>query len=717
VSANPGEDALREILAEGANCWHISRAERAAFIVDGESYFRAVRESICRAHHCVYIVGWDIHNELRMVREAPDDGFPNELGALLDAVARQRPDLNVYVLEWDFSMIYAMERDFFPRYKLRWRSHHRVHFSLDGEHPVGASQHQKIVVVDGSVAFCGGFDLSKWRWDTSSHLPEDKRRLDPNGESYPPFHDVQMVVDGAAARALSDIAHQRWLDATQSELPACRAKREHDPWPPSVDPMFRGIDIGIARTLPAYKDRDEVREVEQLYVDSIRSAQHLIYIENQFLSSHRVGQALARRLEEENGPEVIIVMPAKTGGWLEQHTMDVLRGRVLRCLRDADQHQRLRVYFVRLAVEPEVSLMIHAKVMIVDDTFARVGSSNISNRSMGLDSECDLAIESTGSNDCTNVIAGFRRRLLAEHLGVEPESVADAERNHPSLIEAIESLRGDVRSLEPLSGEVPPDVDEWVPDSALLDPEKPVEPDELLKYFVGPEQEKGLSRQLLKLGAILVVLIALAAAWHWTPLGEWLDVDSATAAVRWMEARPFTPLIVLLAYVVASLVVIPVTLMIVASVVVFGPWLGTTYALAGSELAALATFGLGALLGRRRVRKLAGTRINRIGRTLSNRGLLTIITLRIVPVAPFTVINVIAGVSDVRLRDFALGSFVGMLPGVLAVAFFTDRVVASIREPSATSIITAITAGTLAAVGLLGLRHWLRRRGKRGRSG
>jgi uncharacterized membrane protein YdjX (TVP38/TMEM64 family) len=244
----------------------------------------------------------------------------------------------------------------------------------------------------------------------------------------------------------------------------------------------------------------------------------------------------------------------------------------------------------------------------------------------------------------------------------------------------------------------------------LLDPEKPVEPDELLEYFVGPEEERSLSRQLLKLGAILVGLLALAAAWRWTPLSEWLDVDSATAAARWMQAQPFTPLIVLGTFVIASLAVVPVTLMIVSTVVVFGPWLGMVYAFAGSELAALATFGVGALLGRRRVGRLTGGRINRISRAISNRGVLTIVTLRIVPVAPFTVINIIAGVSEIRLRDFALGSFVGLMPGIFAMAFFTDRVVASIREPSATSIIAAIVVGSLAVAGLFGLRHWLRSR-------
>ncbi len=701
------------ILCEGRNCWRTARAERAAFIIDGEDYFRAVRESICRAQRSIHIVGWDIHNELRLLREDPKDGFPTRLGDLLEAVVRERPGLQVYILEWDFSMIYAMERDFFPRYKLRWKSHDRVHFCLDGEHPLGASQHQKIVAIDDRVAFCGGIDLTKCRWDTSDHRPDDARRIDPNGEPYPPFHDVQMLVDGDAARALGEIARERWLAASAEEPLPGERHADDDPWPPSANHSCAGVDLGIARTMPAHEDREEVREVEQLYLDSIAAARRFIYIENQYLSSHEIGKALAERLEDEDGPEVVIVVPKATGGWLEQHTMDVLRNNVLRRLREADQFERLRVYFARLSDEPESSLMIHAKVMIVDDAFARVGSSNLSNRSMGLDSECDLAIEAGESNDCDAAIADFRRRLLAEHLGTKIESLAEAEEKHPSLIEAIESLRTGGRSLEALPIETRADDDQWLPDLALLDPEKPVEPEALLQYFLGPGQEKPLSRQILKLAAILLGLLALAATWRWTPLGDWLGVDEFTAAGRWIDAQPLTPLLVLSAYVVGGVLVAPITLMIVATVAVFGPWLGMGYALAGSELSALATFGLGALLGRGRVSRLAGSRVNRISRALSDRGMLTIATLRIVPVAPFSVINVIAGVSDIRLRDFALGSALGILPGILAMAFLTDRIVASIREPSAISIAAAIAVGIAVVGALFALRRMFRHRAGR----
>ena len=701
---------MRSVLEQGSNCWRLAHADRIAFVVDGENYFRAVREAFCNAQHSIFIVGWDIHSELRLVRNGEQDDYPVKLGPLLDSLVRERRELNVYILNWDFAMIYAMEREFFPHYKLRWKSHDRVHFCLDGNHPVGASQHQKIVVVDDKVAFSGGLDLSKWRWDTSAHAIDNAQRIDPDGKEYPPFHDVQMLVDGEAAAALGDLVRARWRTATDSDSVSLNTGTTGDPWPASCVAAQEKVDIGIARTLPAYKDRDEVREVERLYVDSIEAAQRFIYMENQYLSSERIVSALANRLQESGGPQVVIVMPEKTGGWLEQHTMDVLRARVLQQLREADKHGRFRIYSVRLAEDPQVSLMIHAKVMVIDDCFARVGSSNASNRSMGLDSECDIAVESNEAQDCSDAIVAFRRRLLAEHLGVEKDDVAAAEQVHESLVETIESLRGGERTLEPLSGEIPDDVDAWVPDSALLDPEKPIEPDEFLDQIVEPDHRKPAYRYLLRIGLLVAAVFGMAALWRWTPLSDWLDIDRAEAAANWIRDSRFTPVLVLAVYVIGGLVAVPITLMIIATVTVFGPWAGAAYALVGAEIAALAAFGVGHAIGRDVVSRIGGSRVNRLSRKLSERGVLTTMTLRIVPVAPFTVINIIAGISEIRLRDFAIGSFIGMVPGVMAISLLADRIIASLRDPSATSILVLVAAIALVVMSLIGLRYWIQRK-------
>lgn len=191
---------------------------------------------------------------------------------------------------------------------------------------------------------------------------------------------------------MAELAKERWQRAC-GERPTIDERVEiGDPWPSSVKPDFQNVQVAISRTCPSYEDYAEVREVEQLYLDSIAAARDFIYIENQYLSAYRIGEALKERLQQAGGPEVVIALPKKTGGWLEQHTMDVLRGRIMRRLQKADPHDRLRIYYPRIAVHLDVSLIVHAKVMVIDDCFARVGSSNLSNRSLGLDSECDLAV-------------------------------------------------------------------------------------------------------------------------------------------------------------------------------------------------------------------------------------------------------------------------------------------------------------------------------------
>lgn len=702
---------METFIKPSQNCHRLVTAHRAAVVIDGADYYRALHEAFRRATSSIFIVGWDLHSEVRLIRDNGADGYPERLGELLDRLADEKPQLQVYLLSWDFAMIYAMEREFFPRYKLKWRSHDHVHFGLDGHHPVGASQHQKVVVIDDALAFVGGLDVSQWRWDTPRHRPRDDRRVDPRGETYPPFHDVQMAVDGPAAVELGKLVRERWERSEGNRPDQSTPDEAAEPWPPCLKPDFRDIKIAIARTLPAYEDQPQVQEVRQLYLDGIAAARHSIYIENQYLSANCIGEALKKRLEDRDGPEIVIVMPEKTGGWLEQHTMDVLRGRLVAGLRAANRHDRLRIYYPRLGTDPHSALMVHAKVMIVDDDFLRIGSSNLSNRSMGFDSECDLVIAADANHSgLSEKIAGIRARLIAEHLGREPDEVSRAIETHGAIIPAIESLRDGARTLMPLSAKIPAEVDEWVPESELLDPEKPVPPDELLDLFVSPEQQPAAFRHALKILILIAVVAGLAVLWRWTPLGDYVDLASARTMATWIKAQPLAPLLVAGVYVAGGLVALPVTLMIIATVAVFGTWLGLLYALAGSWLSAATLFGIGRLMGRNTVRRFAGGLLNRLSRTLSDKGLLTVVTFRIVPVAPFSVVNLIAGVSEIRWRDFALGTLIGMVPGVVAVALLADRIAASLRHPDLEQVAILLASIFLVGLGLVGLRHWIKRK-------
>lgn len=475
-------------LEPGRNCWRVERAGRVAFLVDAAVYFSAFRDACTQARHSITLIGWDLDGRIELVRGADaGGGAPRVLGDLLEHLVRERPGLTVRILAWDFTWIYALERDWLTPVRLGWNTSDRLIYRTDAHHPVGASHHQKIVVVDDAVAFVGGIDLGPRRWDTPAHDPEDDRRTDPAGDAYSPHHDVQAVVSGPAARALGDLARERWERAGNDPWSPRKEPDGDEPWPADLEPDLVDIDVALARTEPEHDGRDGVREVEALHLDAIDAARRSIYVENQYLTADRIVDRIAGRLEHRDGPEVVLVLPHHTHGWLEQATMDVLRDRAIERLRSADRHGRLRIVYPWIQGLGDDRLNVHAKVVVIDDRFVRVGSANLSNRSMGLDTECDLAIVADGDHDRRG-IARFRRRLVAEHVGCEPDRLAEAEGDDgEGLIASIETAqRGDgsreLRRLEPTNASF---ASRLLPHGSLLDPERPVGVTDFLRGLVG----------------------------------------------------------------------------------------------------------------------------------------------------------------------------------------------------------------------------------------
>ncbi len=674
----------------GHNCWQVTQCKRLAVLVDGESYFAAVRSALIAAQRRIFILAWDIHSQVKLLAEDPGDGLPTTLSDLLLALLERNPDLDVYILLWSYAPIYALEREPLFFGDTPWDGHPRLHFAQDDHHPLVASHHQKVVMVDGRIAFCGGFDLSKWRWDTSEHLAEDGRRVDVDGKSYPPFHDIQMLVDGQAAGALEALCLNRWTRATGEELAAVEPL-ESDPWPSEVVAMLQDHGCAIARTLPAYEEQPEVREVERLYLDMIAAAERFIYIENQYLTSSAICEALEKRLRRRRGPEVVIVLPQETGGWLEQHTMDVLRARKLEPLGEADRHGRLRVYCPSVPGLKSGCLMVHAKLMIIDDHLLRVGSSNLSNRSMGLDTECDLCVAARDEGERA-AIAGLRRQLLGMFLDVDSESVAAAEEREGSLIAAIESLRSGGRTLAPLPNEIDPEWERQLPDDRLIDPDRPLNAADVSDAVVGRHSMPHARRRLWLGVGLVLMLLALAAAWRWTDLGNWLQPQTLATSVTTALHGPWGPAFLAAGYILGSLIAVPVTLLILVTALVYGPALGSLYALAGSLLAATATYELGYYLGRPGVERLSGGSIHRLSERLARRGILTIVAVRIIPVAPFTVVNLFAGASHIGRRDYLIGTLIGMIPGVAAMSVFAEGIMALVRDADFKQFLVAAIA-------------------------
>jgi len=697
----------QSILKPGHNCWQTIHADKVALLIDGERYFGAFHQALQNARHSVYILSWDIDSRMRLIRKQdnPSD-WPEELGLFISEVLRRNPDLNIYILNWDWAMVYTMEREWLPMYKPVWLSQNRLHFKLDSVCPLGASQHQKVVVIDDEIAFSGGFDLGKHRWDSSDHLGHDDRRMDPDNLPYPPFHDVQMMVAGKAAKVLGELARERWWRVTGDRLPKPSDKDE-TAWPEGIDAWFENIEVGIARTMPQYEDFEEVREVEELFVDSIQAAKHLIYIENQYFTSWKVADLLVDSLQQHDGPDILLVLPFCTGGWLEQVTMDVLRYRVVCRLQQADKHNRLRVCYPHHEELGESHISLHGKIMVIDDKLLRVGSANLSNRSMGLDSECDMVIEAK-SHQQSEGISAFREQLLCEHLAMEKNELRQALSQAGSLIHLIDQRQQQPRTLRALDCKVTEFAEQILPSSAVVDPERPLDPEELTQLFLPIEQPQSARKQWWKIVIALLVVLTLTAVWRFSPMSDFLNPENLKVIADTIKSHPLTPLLVIGIFSLAGLIAFPVTLLIVTTALTFGPVWGSIYSLAGSLISAVMGYGIGHYLGRKSVQKLAGSSLNRLSRRLAQHGILAVITVRIIPVAPFTVINLVAGASHIKPRDYTLGTLLGMLPGILGITVFADSLIKTVQqpEPSQIAIFTGIAVVIISV--MLGLKKLLK---------
>ncbi|WP_435874754.1 VTT domain-containing protein [Pandoraea capi] len=715
MSGSPAGEATGSphgLLQAGRNCWRIAPAARMRMLVDGDAYFSALREALLAARHTVFILGWDIDSRMQLTPNGPDDGFPPGLRDFLDALVRRRKSLRIYCLSWDFAMLYALEREWLPSVKLDWKTHRRLSFRLDGRHPTGASHHQKVVVIDQRVAFVGGLDLTRNRWDTSAHAPDAPARRDPAGHAYPPFHDVQALVDGPAAHALAELAEDRWHRATGMHVDLTpRSARDApyaplDPWPVSVAPDLTDVDIAISRTAPAFEGRPAVQEIEALYRDAIASARRRLYLENQYFTANVIGDALIDRLAAPDCPDIAVVSRRAESGWLQEQSMGVLRARLYRRLRAADPRARFRLYCPEVPGIAPACVNVHSKVMVVDDELLVIGSANLNNRSMALDTECNLAVAANGDARIAAGIARARNRLLAEHLDVTDAAMASALSRDAGLHGAIDALHRDgERTLSAFVPELRDADDAASPGAVVLDPMEPIDFENVMGTFIETEARPLLAGRIVALVLLLLALAGIALAWRYTPLREWADLPRVLRLVERIRLVPLAPMAIMAVYLVGTLVMVPVTVLIVVTVVVFGPFAGAAYALAGTSLGAAAGYGVGRMLGRDAVQRFGGQRLNALSRQIGNHGLLAMVVLRLMPIAPFTLVNLVVGASRIRLRDCLLGTLIGMLPGIVIAAALVDRVAALAQRPSGWTAALLAAVLVLPGMGVVALRR------------
>lgn len=439
------------LLTPGETCWRVATADRAAMLLDARAYFSAAHWALQQARRSICLLGWGFDPRARLSPHRSGEAHgPDEIGALLLRLSAERPELDIRLLIWKSALPISASQHFFPHRARGWFKGSRVHFALDASVPFGACHHQKALIVDDRLAFCGGGDFGVDRWDTEAHLDRDSRRIMPGGREHAPRHDVMMMVDGEAARALGDLARERWRTAQNSRilLPASEDLAQVDPWPPFIAPQFTRVRVAVARTQPGWRGRAEVRETEALHLKAIAQAKRTIYLENQYFTSLIVGEALAERLQEPDGPEVLIVSTLHSPSYFDRFTMDRTRWRLVEQLKAADRRGRLRVYYP--CTDHGRPIIVHSKVSIIDDRLLRAGSANLNHRSAGFDTECDLALEAE-TPQAAAAIAAFRAHLIGHFLGVGAATAQAAIDRTGSLGAAIDALTVAVsRRLEPL---------------------------------------------------------------------------------------------------------------------------------------------------------------------------------------------------------------------------------------------------------------------------
>ncbi|NUP07638.1 MAG: phospholipase [Polyangiaceae bacterium] len=475
-------------------CWCSVDIDLAGLLIDGRDYYRAFCDAALKAERYILLAGWQFDSKVKLLRgeDAAQAAHPVKLKELLNWLCANNPQLRIYMLAWDFHVVFALEREWLQQVSFDWTTHENIHFLFDAAHPTGACHHQKFVVVDDQIAFLGGIDICEHRWDTDQHRLEEPHRKS-RGLKHPPFHDVQAFLRSRdAALALRGLFESRWQGAGGEPLDLAPAGSATSRVAVStfIPDKLRRVaarSAVISRTDPYGRPTniEGCQEIKKLLLRAIDGAERCIYIETQYLSARAVGLALGARLadDERSRLDVVVILNPRAENFKEEVAIGLAQARIIADLRrlGAEGGHRVGVYFSRPGhegcVDPEGSTYIHSKVMIVDDTFLTVGSANLTNRSLSLDTELNVSFEADGGDaDLVRSIRAIRRGLLTEHAGLElPER---DEELIAVLDDAAERRRGKIRPY-------PPPTEQELELMRVVDPEaSPFDPD------LGPSVEQ-----------------------------------------------------------------------------------------------------------------------------------------------------------------------------------------------------------------------------------
>lgn len=431
----------QSILNLKENCWRIKEVDHLAILFDGNDYYQAFFDVAKQAKHSILISGWEV--DARMGLGRVGKGYPDNLRDYFNDLAKKRESLKIWILSWKPAFFLAFGRERFAKSRWNFKTLSRITYSNDKLPYLFSSFHEKMILIDNCCAFLGGMDLTKKRWDTSDHDPVSNLRIDGLGKTYQPVHDIQFVMTGEIIASLRELVERRIKSSS-----GLKEERLSDIWPTTHSPQMRKTSLAISRTDPF----ENVYEIEKLYKDAIRSAEKLVFIENQYLTHQEIMDILSERLSDPNGPEVIIILPFSYQGTFERAIYVNGRNKIIKKLKVHDKFNRLGVYYPGIPNKnPLHFIKVHSKLMIVDDTFLTLGSANLNYRSMLVDSEINLSLESKEELESREFITQNVIHLLAEHLHIDSSELRKEYERTGKFITVINEFKGkQVKTLKEL---------------------------------------------------------------------------------------------------------------------------------------------------------------------------------------------------------------------------------------------------------------------------
>jgi phospholipase D1/2 len=424
---------MSQVLKVGRNCWDIAPADETGLLIDGCDYYRAFYRASRTAQHYILICGWQFDSDVSLLRDGgAEEGDDVRLLSFLNGLCKKNGDLRIYILAWNFHPVYGLEREWLQKWYFNWTTNERLKFCFDSCHCFGASHHQKFAVVDGAVAFLGGLDLCSGRWDDRAHCSANPKRINSDQNTYGPFHDIQSYHTGPVAEKLAELFKERWSLICGDELNLAPASRK-TPVDFAGHLPIASDRVGISRTQAKTDDgkQESIQEIRQLFVDAIDSAESVIYVENQYFSSNAIFGALSKRMRTGGRArlQIVLVLAKDATAFVEKVSIGVLQAKIIRLLKKvaAETGHSLGVYYsaCEAGEGQEMPTYIHSKLILVDDRFLSVGSANMNNRSMGLDTEVNVTWEAApDQSPLVESIRQIRADLLAEHIGEkDPDAV------------------------------------------------------------------------------------------------------------------------------------------------------------------------------------------------------------------------------------------------------------------------------------------------------